>query len=94
CYRESPADGGGESCVGQMFGDNAPGATWQMTFMHAALGPPVPFVGVPGNSEFFSLGSGVSSPKPPKPTKPGKPGGPGGGGGGGGHGGPPPPVKP
>jgi membrane peptidoglycan carboxypeptidase len=88
CYRESPADGGGLSCVGQMFGDNAPGATWQMTFMHAALGPPTSFVPVPGDSEFFALGTGVSSPKPPKPTKPGKPGGGGGnGGGGGGNGG-------
>jgi membrane peptidoglycan carboxypeptidase len=98
CYREVS---GGEDCAGQMFGDNAPGATWQMTFEHAALGAPVPFVAVPGDSIYFSLGSGVSSPKPPKkPGKPGKPGGPGrggpGGGGGGGngggpvHGGPPP----
>jgi membrane peptidoglycan carboxypeptidase len=96
CYRESPANGGGLACPGQMFGDNAPGATWQMTFMHAALGPPVSFVPVPGDSEFFSLGSGVSSPKPPKPTKPPKPGGGGGGngGGGGGNGGGGGPGKP
>ena len=79
-----------------MFGDNAPGATWQLTFEHAALGPPVPFVAVPGDSIYFSLGTGVSSPKPPKPPKKPKPGGPGGGPGGGGngggpvHGGPPP----
>ncbi|HEX5293472.1 MAG TPA: transglycosylase domain-containing protein [Streptosporangiaceae bacterium] len=93
CYRDVS---GGLRCSGQMFGADAPGATWQMTFEHAALGPPVPFVGVPGNSIYFALGSGVSSPKPPKPPKkPGKPGGPGGGGpGGGGHGGPPPPVAP
>jgi membrane peptidoglycan carboxypeptidase len=90
CYRDVS---GGLHCSGQMFGADAPGATWQMTFEHAALGAPVPFVGVPGNSIYFSLGSGVSSPKPPKPPKPpkdGKPGGPGGGG----HGGPPPPVAP
>jgi hypothetical protein len=78
-----------------MFGDNAPAATWQMTFEHAALGAPVPFVGVPGDSIYFSLGSGVSSPKPPKPPKkPGKPGKPGGPGGGGGNGGPQPPPVP
>jgi membrane peptidoglycan carboxypeptidase len=79
-YRESPADGGGLDEAGQMFGDNAPGATWQMTFLHAALGPPASFVPVPGDSAFFSLGTGVNSPKPPKPAKPkpGKPGGPGG----------------
>jgi membrane peptidoglycan carboxypeptidase len=92
CYREVS---GGESCPGQMFGDNAPAATWQMTFEHAALGAPVPFVGVPGDSIYFSLGSGVSSPKPPKPPKkPGKPGKPGGPGGGGGNGGPQPPPVP
>jgi membrane peptidoglycan carboxypeptidase len=101
CYRESPADGGGQDCAGQMFGDNAPGATWQMTFDHAALGPPVAFVPVPGDSIYFSLGSGVSSPKPPKKPKPGHGGGGGGGNGGGGGGnggggpgGPPPPVAP
>jgi membrane peptidoglycan carboxypeptidase len=92
CYREVS---GGLDCAGQMFGDNAPGATWQMTFEHAALGAPVPFVGVPGDSIYFSLGSGVSSPKPPKPPKkPGKPGKPGGPGGGGGNGGPQPPPVP
>jgi membrane peptidoglycan carboxypeptidase len=74
CYREVS---GGEDCAGQMFGDDAPGATWQLTFQHAALGPPVPFVAVPGDSVYLRLGSGVSSPKPPKkPGKP-KPGSPG-----------------
>jgi membrane peptidoglycan carboxypeptidase len=87
CFRNV---GGGESGCSQMFGDDAPGATWEETFLHAALGPPRAFVPVPGNSEFFALGTGVSSPKPPKPpkpTKPGKPGQPGGGGGGGNGGG-------
>ena len=90
CYRENPATGGGLDCPGQMFGDNAPAATWQMTFMNAALGqPPAQFVSVPQDSPFFSLGSGVNSPKPPKPPKRGGGGGggPGGGGGGGGPGG-------
>ncbi len=85
CYREVS---GGEDCPGQMFGDNAPAATWQMTFLHASLGlPPAQFIGVPGDSPFFSLGNGFNSPKPPKPPKPPKKPGGGGGGGGGGNGG-------
>jgi membrane peptidoglycan carboxypeptidase len=88
CYRESPALGGGENCPGQMFGDNAPGATWQMTFSNAAVGPGTQFVGVPADSPFFSMGNGVNSPKPPKPPKKGRGGGGNGGGnGGGGNGG-------
>jgi membrane peptidoglycan carboxypeptidase len=78
CYRENPASGGGQACPGQMFGANAPGATWQMTFMNADLGsPPADFVPVDPNSPFLSMGNGVNSPKPPKPPK--KHGGPGGG---------------
>jgi membrane peptidoglycan carboxypeptidase len=69
CYREID---GSLQCPGQMFGDNAPGATWQMTFLHAALGAPVPFVGVSGSSTFFELGNGFASPKPPKPPAPPK----------------------
>jgi membrane peptidoglycan carboxypeptidase len=90
CYRENPASGGGQNCPGQMFGDNAPAATWQMTFMNADLGnPPAFFVAVPQSSPFFSMGDGVNSPKPPKPPKGG---GHGGHGGHGGAGGPPPPL--
>jgi membrane peptidoglycan carboxypeptidase len=84
CYREVS---GGESCPGQMFGDNAPGATWQMTFLHAALGPVRDFVAVPGDSPFYSEGNGVIAPNPPKKKKPGGPGH-GGGGGPGRNGGP------
>jgi membrane peptidoglycan carboxypeptidase len=87
CYREDLAFGGGENCPGQMFGDNAPAATWQMTFSNAAVGPGTPFVGVPLDSPFFSMGNGVNSPKPPKPPKRGGGGGGRGGGGGGGNGG-------
>jgi membrane peptidoglycan carboxypeptidase len=77
-YRENPASGGGLATPGQMFGANAPGATWQMTFMNANLGsPPANFVPVDPNSPFFSMGDGVNSPKPPKPKK--HHGGPGGG---------------
>jgi membrane peptidoglycan carboxypeptidase len=82
CYR------GG--CPGTMFGANAPGQTWQMTFEHAVLGPAVPFVAPDPASPLFSMGNGqvVAKPKPTNPG-PGKPN-PGGGGpptGGGGNGG-------
>src|SRR5215472_7651790 len=66
CYQ----DLSGESCPGQMFGDNAPGATWEYTFLRAALGPDVSFVSPPGS--FFSLGTGLGPPKQvnkPKPPK-------------------------
>ena len=66
CYQ----DLSGESCPGQMFGDNAPGATWEYTFLRAALGPNVSFVSPPGS--FFSLGAGLGPPKQvnkPKPPK-------------------------
>jgi membrane peptidoglycan carboxypeptidase len=77
CFRDNPASGGGENCPSQMFGANAPAATWQMTFMNADLGsPPANFVPVDPNSPFFSMGDGVNSPKPPKPPK-GHHGGPG-----------------
>jgi membrane peptidoglycan carboxypeptidase len=68
CYREL---GEGEDCPSQMFGDNAPAATWQMSFEHAAVGDSS-FVAVPGDSPFFSMGNGINSPKPKKPKKPGK----------------------
>jgi hypothetical protein len=78
CFRENPVSGGYQRCPGQMFGADAPGATWQMTFMQADLGnPPANFVQVDPNSPFFSMGDGVNSPKPPKPPK--HHGGPGGG---------------
>jgi hypothetical protein len=97
CYREDPAFGGGQTCPGQMFGDNAPAATWQLSFTHADLGnPPAQFVGVPGNSPFLSEGPGINSPSPKSPAKnpapvtnPTVPPFPGGGGGGGRGGGPP-----
>jgi membrane peptidoglycan carboxypeptidase len=80
CYRDLT----GPQCpAGGMFGDNAPAAVWQMTFEHAALGPPLPFQAVPPGSALFSQGSGKVNPKPPAPPKTH---GGGGGGGGGGHG--------
>jgi membrane peptidoglycan carboxypeptidase len=88
CYRENPSFGGGLDCPGQMFGDNAPAATWQMSFLHAGLGSPAAFPGVPADSPFLSEGTGINSPKPPKPKKGG------GGGNGGGRGGGNPPIGP
>ena len=81
CYRDNVA---GFECPGSMFGDNAPAATWQMTFEHAALGPPLAFVPPSPSSILFSKGSGKFAPKPPKVHT----------GGGGGGGGPPPPAHP
>lgn len=69
CYREDSANGDGLNCPSQMFGDNAPGATWQMTFTHANLGGDPAFVGVPANSPFFSMGNGFNSPNPKKPPR-------------------------
>jgi membrane peptidoglycan carboxypeptidase len=61
-YRNFP--GGLVECPYQMFGDNAPGSTWELSFMQAALGPPKAFGPVPGF--YFSLGSGAAPPPPPK----------------------------
>ena len=82
CYR-SP--GGGEECPGTMFGANAPAQTWQLTFEHAVLGPPIGFVPVNPASPLFSMGNGQNVAQHPK-TGGGRGGGgtgPGGGQGGG-----------
>ncbi len=74
----------GPDCPGQMYGDNAPGATWELTFEHAALGPPVGFAYPPAS--FFALGNGLGSPVTVGPKKKS---------GKGGHTGPPvPPTRP
>ena len=98
CYRDLPQNGGFQ-CDGQMFGDMAPGATWEMTFLHANLGPNTNFVYPP--NYFFADGNGFGPPKTigghhKKPGKGGNGGGGGGngGGGGGGGGGPLPPIGP
>lgn len=80
-YREFP--GGYLNAPGQMFGDNAPGATWEYSFTHAFLGQPIDFVAPP--AYYFGLGPGSAPIAPPKPKK--QPGGGGGGGHGGGGGG-------
>jgi len=83
CYR---TEGGGQLCPSQMFGANAPGSTWHMTFDHAALGKVTYFRPVPLDSEFWRLGNGQVVQQPKKPKK-GHGHGHGGGGGGGGNGG-------
>jgi hypothetical protein len=80
CYRLG-CDGAG------MFGADAPGHTWQMTFEHAVLANPAPgFMtsDIPG--ALWIKGDGQTNPSPPKKPKP-KPGNGGGGNGGGGNGG-------
>ena len=92
CFRQvgiSPGTGV-QYCPGQMYGDNAPGATWEYTFLRAQLGRAIPFVTVPSDSRFFlqGLGNAPKAVNPPKKKKgPGGPGGPG-------KGGPPPPPAP
>jgi membrane peptidoglycan carboxypeptidase len=81
-----------EECGGSMYGSMAPGQTWQMTFLHAPIGPPTNFVPVPLSSGLWSMGNGIISattPKPkPKPSpKPTHSGGGGGGNAGGNAGG-------
>ncbi len=86
CYRDLY----GLSCpAGQMYGANAPAATWQKTFLDLHL-PAVSFVNPPFYP-FLTRGTGQTIPQPPKPKKKGG-GGNGngngnGGGGGGGNGG-------
>jgi membrane peptidoglycan carboxypeptidase len=77
----------GSGSGSQMFGDDAPGATWEISFLRAALGAPINFAQLPFDSAFYSQGGGVNSPAPPSKGKTGGGGGgTGGGGGGGGHG--------
>jgi membrane peptidoglycan carboxypeptidase len=84
CYR---LESGGISCPGEMFGADAPGSTWHMSFDHASLGRVDYFVPVPPDSPFNSMGNGqvVIQPKPPKGK--GKGNGNGGNGNGNGNGG-------
>jgi membrane peptidoglycan carboxypeptidase len=91
---------------GEMFGADAPGSTWRLTFDSANLDGSGAFGTVSPDSELWSKGNGQVVPTPPKaPKKPGKGGGgngggggggggTGGGGGGGGGGGPTPPIVP
>ena len=80
CYR---LESGGQECPAEMFGANAPGSTWHMTFDHADLGPVTYFVPVSPGSVFNSLGNGQTVVQP----KPNNSNGGGNGGNGGGNGG-------
>jgi hypothetical protein len=82
CYREWY---GGQNCPGEMFGADAPGSTWRVTFDSANLSGSGAFGTVSPSSELWSKGNGQVVPVPPKaPKKPGKGGGGAGGGAGGG----------
>jgi len=84
CYR---LEDGSQQCPAEMFGANAPGSTWHMTFDHAALGPVTYFVPVPFDSPFNSMGNGQVVIQPKKPKNGHGGGGNGGGGNGNGNGG-------
>ena len=61
CYQQQ---GGVLACNGEMFGADAPGHTWQLSFEHANLGSPTAnFVPVPGDSPLMSMGDGQSAPQ-------------------------------
>jgi membrane peptidoglycan carboxypeptidase len=51
----------------QMYGDDAPGATWEYTFVHAQLGAPIPFVSP--SLLFFSEGPGTTPKQVPTKKK-------------------------
>jgi membrane peptidoglycan carboxypeptidase len=59
-YKAQWVDVGGPRGDSQMFGDDAPGATWEETFLHAYLGANVAFPAPPGS--YFSQGGGFGPP--------------------------------
>ena len=63
CYR---LESGVPECPAEMFGANAPGSTWHMTFDHADLGPVANFVPVPADSLFNGKGNGQAVVQPKK----------------------------
>jgi membrane peptidoglycan carboxypeptidase len=84
CYR---LETGGQECPAEMFGANAPGSPWHMTFDNADLGPVTSFVPVPADSPFNAMGNGQVVIQPKKPNNGNGPGNGGGNGPGGGNGG-------
>jgi membrane peptidoglycan carboxypeptidase len=81
CYRVA---GEGQTCDSEMFGADAPGHTWQLSFEHANLGADTGFVGVPSDSQLNSQGNGQSVKQQSSGKGKGKGKGKGGGGNGGG----------
>jgi hypothetical protein len=61
CYR---LEFGGQDCPGEMFGADAPGSTWHMTFDHADLGPVTYFVPVPPTARSTARATARSSSSP------------------------------
>jgi membrane peptidoglycan carboxypeptidase len=59
---------GGESCPVPMFGADAPGSTWHMTFDHADLAGSQAFQPVPDGSGLWSQGDGQTVKQPKKKT--------------------------
>jgi len=66
CYHRP---GIGVYCPSQMFGADAPGHTWQMTFEHANLGSDAGFEALSPSSPLFSMGNGQVVKQPAKPKK-------------------------
>ena len=85
CYQ---LEYGGENCPSPMFGAQAPGTVWHMTFDHANLSGSTDFQPVPPGSALWGAGTGQTVKQPKKPAKGGTGNGnPGAGNGGGGNGG-------
>ncbi|HXP54948.1 MAG TPA: hypothetical protein VN847_08330, partial [Streptosporangiaceae bacterium] len=76
---------GGQDCDSGMFGADAPGHTWQLSFEHANLGSDAGFVSVPSDSQLNRDGNGQSVQQ--KSSGKGKGKGKGKGGNGNGNGG-------
>ena len=85
CFRLEGADY--PYCPPEMFGANAPGSTWHMSFDLANLTGSTDFTPVPPDSSLWSQGNGQVVKQPPKPGKGKGKGGKGTGNGGGGTGG-------
>jgi membrane peptidoglycan carboxypeptidase len=74
CYRQFVIGFSGLSCPYQMYGDMAPGAIWEETFLSAQLGPPAGFPLPPSSFSREGPGNGGGQPvNPPKPKKGPKP---------------------
>ncbi len=63
-YRAYP--GGYVTCPYQMYGNMAPGSTWEYSFLRADLGPPLNFFYPPA---YFLPGTGEAPPAPAPPPK-------------------------
>ncbi|MGH3244844.1 MAG: transglycosylase domain-containing protein [Trebonia sp.] len=83
CYQ---LEYGGQDCPSEMFGANAPGTTWHMTFDHANLSGSTNFQPVPPGSSLWSQGTGQAVKQPAKKGGKGGAGGNGNNGNGGGNG--------